>query len=91
MKAARVMIKPLVDMNEHEQADFWQFAREQLARGGTVVLGQTRCPICGEELGEAFEYRKEGSGRVGVIMNLCDQCWKKYVNATSKHQSINAG
>lgn len=78
MRAIKAKIKPLMDMTQEEQASFWSLVREQLVKGGKVVLGVERCPICGEELGPAFESRKEGSGRVGLILNLCDHCWWKY-------------
>jgi len=55
MRAIKAKIKPLVDMTQEEQANFWSLVREQLVKGGTVVLGVERCPICGEELGPAFD------------------------------------
>ena len=71
--------KPYLNYTDKERKQLFEILEQIIAQGSQIVLGNKRCFMCGEELGEASgEKKKLGNywERQGIIVNLCNKCYR---------------
>lgn len=71
--------KPALGWSKAEWEHCLKLVKGMVSKGGTVILGDKRCFICGTEIDpDVTEFTVAGKGRPRFIVNLCDKCSKVF-------------
>lgn len=72
----KIRSKPFVDYTEEERRQILSGIKAAINQGSKVILGYTRCFICGAELDKMLGKKQVGIDTPSVIINLCDVCYR---------------